>query len=627
MVDLGLSPLVSGSMVIQRDAAFPLWSRKKLSVTFLGKTYESRNAGDKWLVTLDPSPAGGPFTMEIYSDNGSVVIDDIYTGDVWLCAGQSNMELMMQRLRDDYGEEWELGDYPPVRNFKVPQEWDFSSPREELSGGVWKAASRETIEEFSGTAWFFAKKMYEKHGVPVGLVNTAWGGTPVESWMSHDALADFPRKIAEGKKYADKALCGEIASTAAAAIAEWEALLKKEDKGLSQGWQNSDTDISAWSEITLPGDFSQAGLEKFCGAIWLAKDFTASEKFAGADAKAWLGTIVDADTVFINGAEIGNTAYRYPPRKYQVKQGLLRGGKNRIVIRVICNNSGGGVTRDKPFRVFTKDETIELSGTWKYKTGGAVPARPADFFFQRYPTGNYNAMIAPLLKYPFKGVIWYQGESNDPNPREYSPLFISMIKDWRKKNGNERLPFLFVQLPIFGEPRDNDENSSWAILREAQASALSLPETGMAAALDLGEWNDLHPLNKKDVGHRLYLAAEKTLYKIENSSPGPAPRSYKKDGEKIFIFFDNCAKGLCAAEGLRAREKLYVSVTDGKNQTRLTAQIKGPDSISVDLSAVKDAKKILYAWADNPRDRQLFNSEGLPALPFKIEIEKGEQYV
>jgi sialate O-acetylesterase len=607
-------------MVMQRDAAFPIWSRKKLSVTFLGKTYESRNADGKWLITLDPAPAGGPYTMDIVSDNGSVSINDIYIGDLWLCAGQSNMELMMQRLCDDYGEEWELENYPPVRNFKAPQEWDFSSPREEMTGGVWKIASRETLDEFSGTAWFFAKEMYEKHGVPVGLVNTAWGGTPVESWMSADALADFPAKIADGKKYADKSLCEEIASSTASAIAKWDELLKKEDTGLCEGWQNPSTDISGWNEITLPGDFSQAGLEQFCGAIWLAKDFDVSEEFAKLDAKVWLGTIVDADTVFINGVEIGNTTYRYPPRKYPVKQGLLQSGKNRIVIRVICNNSGGGVTRDKPFRVFTKDETVELSGTWKYKTGGAVPPRPADFFFQRYPMGNYNAMIAPLLKFPFKGVLWYQGESNDSNPREYSSLFISMIKDWRKKNNNAQLPFLFVQLPIFGEPQDNDEHSSWAIIREAQVSALSLPATGMAAALDLGEWNDLHPLNKKDVGHRLFFAAEKTLFKNENSSPGPTLRGFEKRQEKLFVFFDNCAQWLLA------QDFPYVTVIDEKTKSRIRAQVERPDAISIDLSAVKNAKRILYAWANNPRDRQLFNSEGLPALPFKIEI-KGEKNV
>jgi len=611
---LGLSPLVGDGMVMQRDAAFSLWSCEKVTVTFLGKSYQSRKVDGKWLVTLEPAAAGGPFTMEIVSDKGSISIQDVYIGDLWLCAGQSNMELMMQRLRDNYGEEWELETYPPVHNFKVPQEWDYASPREELSGGVWKNASRETLEEFSGTAWFFAKNMYEKHRVPVGLVNTAWGGTPVETWMSRDALADFPEKIAAGEKYADKSLCEEIASSTAVAIAGWDALLKKEDTGLAQAWQNPQTDISAWSDITLPGDFSQVGLGQFCGTIWLAKDFEVTRNFAGKDAKVWLGTIVDADTVFVNGVEIGNITYRYPPRKYPVKQNLLHSGKNRIVIRVTCNNGGGGITRDKPFRVFTENETVELSGTWKYKTGAQVPARPADFFFQRHPTGNYNAMIAPLLKFAFKGVIWYQGESNDSYPYNYSPLFLSMIKDWREKNHNEKLPFLFVQLPINGEPRDNDENSSWAIIREAQASALSLPATGIAAALDLGEWNDLHPLNKKDVGFRLFLAAEKLLFKHENSSPGPTLRAFEKRQEKLFIFFDNCA------QGLRAQEKPYVSVIDEKTQMRLSAEIEGPDFIGIDLSAVKNAKKVLYAWADNPRDRQLYNSDGLPMLPFKIEL-------
>jgi sialate O-acetylesterase len=612
--DLGLSPLVSDAMVIQEGAAFPLWSRKKLSVTFLGKTYESRNTDNKWLITLDPAPPGGPFTMDIVSDNGSVSIKEIYIGDVWLCAGQSNMELMMQRLRDNYGEEWELDNYPPVRNFKAVQEWDFSSPSEELSGGVWKIASRETIEEFSGTAWFFAKKMHERHGVPIGLVNTAWGGTPVESWMSLDALADFPAKIAEGSQYSDPVKRAGITEKTNEAIKEWETNLAHEDLGLPKDWKNPKTDISAWGDMTLPGDFAAAGPTRFCGVIWLARDFEVSASFASHNAKVWLGTIVDADTVFVNGVEIGGTGYRYPPRKYPVKQGLLHGGKNRIVIRVTCNNGEGGVTQDKPLRIFTEDESIELTGAWKYKIGAAAQTRPEEFFFQRLPMGNYNAMIAPLLKYPFKGVIWYQGESNDPNPREYSSLFISMISDWRKKNNNAHLPFIFVQLPIFGEPHDNDENSSWAIIRQAQASALSLPTTGMAAALDLGEWNDLHPLNKKDVGIRLFLAAEKTLFKNENSSPGPTPRGFEKRQEKLFVFFDNCAKGL------RAEQQPYVSVIDEKNKIRTPAQIEGPDTISVDLSAVKNAKKVLYAWANNPRDRQLYNSEGLPALPFKIEI-------
>jgi len=615
MKNSGLSSLISDGMIIQRDAAFPVWSKEKLSVSFAGKKYESQNAGGKWLLTLNPVKTGGPFTMEITCAQGSFTVHDIYSGDLWMCAGQSNMEMQMDRLRDVYGEEWESSDFPMIRLFNVPQEFDFSAPREELSGGSWISPSKETLSEFTAVGWFFAKEMYKKYGVPIGLVRTAWGGTPVESWMSAESLKDFPEKIAEGKKYADSAQKELVIKETAEAVTEWETHLRNVDLGLSEKWENPQTDISNWDEITLPGDFSSAGLSDFSGVIWLAKEFEVGAGFAVKKVFVWLGTITDSDTAYINGVEIGNTGYRYPPRKYACK-GVIKQGKNRIVIRVTCNNGEGGVTRDKPFRIFTDNETVGLAGKWKYKTGASTSVRPADFFFQRFPTGNYNGMIVPLLKYPLKGVIWYQGESNDSNPGDYAQLFRIMIQDWRAKCGRE-LPFLFVQLPIWKKSSDNDESSSWALIREAQARALSLPATGMACALELGEWNDLHPLNKKDIGYRLFLAAEKTLFNIENSSPGPVLERVEKKQDKLFIYFNNCAGGLkTVPEG----EKPYISVIDGESYVRLPAEINGKNAICVDLSSLKKPKKVLYAWADNPRDRQLFNSDGLPALPFRAEI-------
>jgi sialate O-acetylesterase len=612
----GLSSLISDGMIIQRDVSFPIWSKEKLTVIFLGKNYESKNISGKWLITLDPVNAGGPFTMEISGEKGSFAVNDIYAGDVWMCAGQSNMEMQMDRLRDDFGEEWENGQFPLVRLFNVPQEFDFTLPREELTGGSWISPSKETLREFTGAGWFFAKEIYKKYGVPVGLVRTAWGGTPVETWMSADALKDFPEKIAEGKKYADGAKSAQITKETTDAINKWETGLRNEDRGIAEEWEKEQADISNWGEITLPGDFSATGLSNFCGVIWLAKDFEVSASFAVKKVFVWLGTITDSDTVYINGVEIGNTGYRYPPRKYACKK-LIKKGKNRIVIRVVCNSGDGGVTRDKPFRIFTDNETLELTGPWKYKVGASTGARPEDFFFQRLPTGNYNAMIAPLLKYPLKGVIWYQGESNDSNPGDYEKLFRLLIQDWREKSGNKELPFLFVQLPVWKPASDNSEDSSWAIIREAQAAALSLPATGMACALDLGEWNDLHPLNKKDIGIRLFLAAEKTLFKIENSSPGPVLRQVEKRQDKLFLYFNNCSRGLKAVpEG----EKPYVSIIDSNTQILCPAEIAGKDVICVSLSSVKEPKKVLYAWADNPSDRQLFNSDGLPMLPFRAEI-------
>jgi len=225
-------------------------------------------------------------------------------------------------------------------------------------------------------------------------------------------------------------------------------------------------------------------------------------------------------------------------------------------------------------------------------------------------------MIAPILKYPLKGVIWYQGESNESAPYEYKKLFISMINDWRKKSSNAVLPFLFVQLPIFGALSDNNEEHRWAVLREAQADSLSLPSTGMAAALEFGEWNDIHPINKKDVAYRLFLAAEKTIFGVNNTSPGPMIEKYEIKDKKLEIIFNNCGEGLIQSEA-------FVSVIEEEGQFRLPVTINGKDCIIIDVSTVKNPQKILYAWADNPRDRQLFNSDGLPVIPFRINF-KGE---
>ncbi|MDR0503455.1 MAG: hypothetical protein LBH16_09075 [Treponema sp.] len=636
-----LSPFLSDGLVIQRDASFPVWSRKRITVVFLGKTYESKSVNGKFLIMLDPACAGGPFTMDISSDDEKVTIRDIYSGDVWLCAGQSNMELMMQRLRDDFSEEWDDVNrnniavnksdinFSLIRQFKVPQQWDFAAVRDDFSGGCWQKAAENTLHEFSGTAWFFAKEMHKKYRVPVGLLMTAWGGTPIESWMSKEALADFPEKTAEGMQYADAAVREETVKNAAFAIQEWEQKLLREDSGIKNNWKDPGTDIREWEDITLPGDFADSGIKSFCGIIWLAKDIEIPADFAEKDAKIWLGTIVDSDTVYVNGTEVGNTGYRYPPRKYPVKKGILKPGKNRITIRVICNNGEGGFTRDKHFSLFADNQEsrgaeissqpasprnfcLELAGTWKRMIGCSAQTRPGEFFFQRLPFGNYNAMIAPVLKYPLKGVIWYQGESNDSSSGSYAQMFTSMIQDWREKNGCSGLPFFFVQLPIWKEISDNDENSSWAAIREAQKAALSLPATGMAAALELGEWNDLHPLNKKGVGIRLFLAADRVLYGAENSSPGPTVKGFNVKDGKLHISFDNCA------DGLYAKDTAYVSVLCDEGQIRAPVAITGKDVISADLSAVSNPKKILYAWADNPRDRQLFNSAGLPAIPFRI---------
>jgi sialate O-acetylesterase len=624
-MQLKTSPLISKGMVMQAGAAFPVCGVARagaaITVTFSGKTYHAA-AGDDgcWKLSLGKQKPGGPHQMSISAEakgkTEKIEIDDIYCGDVWLCAGQSNMELTMDRLKDTYPEEWQPPVNALIRQFKVPQESDFSGPRRELAGGSWITAAPETLRDFSGTAWFFAKKLYENHPVPMGLVATAWGGTPIESWMSRKALAGFPLKIAEGDQYANAKKRNEITTKTQIALEEWETNCKQEDIGIAKSWYKPQTNLTDWKNITLPGDFAGAGLKDFCGVIWLCREFDVTANLAARDAKVWLGTITDADTVYLNGVEVGGITYRYPPRKYDIPAGLLRKGTNRIVIRVTCNNGDGGITTDKPFRIFSGDTVIELAGAWKYNIGVTASARPAEFFFQRQPMGNYNAMIAPILRFPLKGVIWYQGESNDGNAHEYTDLFISMIRDWRKTNRNAGLPFLFVQLPIFGQPEDDSEESSWGLIREAQCGTLALPMTGMAAGLDLGEWNDLHPFNKKDIGGRLALAAEKLLYHEDNSSPGPVINSSVYSGRTLLLQFENCAEGLCTLDG----QPPCITIITKEGSCSLPAEIYGADSLLLKMHKIKNPRKALYAWANNPRYRQIYNSEGLPVIPFRIWI-------
>jgi sialate O-acetylesterase len=614
-------------MVIQQGVPISIEGEAEpgaeVAVTFLGITYRAR-AGESgsWQTLLDSQNPGGPYTMEIAAAGDgftdSLIIEGIYIGDVWLCSGQSNMEMTMESLRDDFPEEWAAREFPPIRQFKVPQEWDFSGPRKDLSGGSWLAASEETLHEFSGTAWFFAKALFEKHQIPIGLVNASWGGTPAEAWMSQDALAEFHAALADGAQYADSALCANITARNAAEIQAWEDNLIREDLGLAEKWHKPQTDIYGWDEISLPGDFAA---DAFCGVIWLAREFNASVGFAAGSiehgAKLWIGTVIDADVVYVNGVEVGNTGYRYPPRKYAVPPGLLREGKNRIVIRVSCANGDGGITHDKPFRIFTDNEAIELAGSWKCRIGArADRSRPEEFFLQWRPMGLFNAMINPALRYPFKGVIWYQGESNDSNSCDYAALFKALIQDWRKKSGRGDFPFLFVQLPIWGSPSDNDETASWAIIREAQKDALSLPATGMAVGLELGEWNDIHPVDKKGIGCRLALAAEKVVYGNKNTSPGPLLREIQRRQNSLILSFTNCGGGL------QTQGQAFVSVLANGASRRLPVLIEGPDTVSIDISSLEDRQpeKILYAWAANPRDRQLYNCEGLPAVPFKAVV-------
>jgi sialate O-acetylesterase len=446
--------------------------------------------------------------------------------------------------------------------------------------------------------------------------------------MSNEALRQSPdagaSALALAAQYARDDVREAAVQKNAQAVQAWEKNTARADQGRREHWEREDLDDCGWGTIALPGDFA-ANLELagFCGTIWLRRRFTLPPAFAARAAKLWLSTIVDADTVFINGREVGRTGYRYPPRKYPVPEGVLREGENQITIRVVCNQGSGGVTPDKPFGLFLEPRhsgpAAALSGVWHYKTGGTSPRREDEFFIQWQPTGLYNAMIHPVLRYAVQGVIWYQGESNDKNSEQYETLFTAMIQDLREKKAAPRLPFLFVQLPLWGKGEASGAESAWAALREAQQNALRLPATGMAAALDLGEWNDLHPLNKKGVGFRLALAAEAVVDGEAALSPGAVLRDIKHERGALVLNFDKCGEGLFASGAVT----LGIADAAGKLYHR-SAAITGRDTLRVAIAGIENPRTLFYAWADNPLDANLYNSGGLPALPFRRSIEEAQ---
>jgi sialate O-acetylesterase len=386
--------------------------------------------------------------------------------------------------------------------------------------------------------------------------------------------------------------------------------------GLKEKWRNS-VEISDWAEMNIPGYWADGELGKINGSVWFKKEFIV-EKIKDSQAKLILGRIVDADSVFVNGHFVGTTSYQYPPRIYSFNASVLKEGKNEITVRVINNSGRGGFVTDKAYELIVGSETIDLKGNWKYKLGAKMEALPGQTFVRWKPVGLYNAMIAPLKSYPIKGVLWYQGEANTKKPSEYEPLMKTLISNWRLLWKQERMPFLLVQLPNFMEPKIEPAESNWAALRQQQLNTLKVPNTGLAITIGLGEWNDIHPLNKYDVGKRLALQARKLVYGDKNlTASGPLFQSIKQNGNKLILSFSDIGTGLQIKNGNELKE-FAIAGADGKF-VWAKAIIEG-DKIVVWNDEVTNPVKVRYAWADNPVEANLYNKENLPASPFETSF-------
>lgn len=639
---LTLPRLISDGMVLQQKKRVRIWGfdepGRKVRVSFLGKEYEAvTDKEGEFEVFCEDLEPGGPFCMVIWDDAGTRrVVEDILVGDVWMCSGQSNMELPMMRVKDNYPEEIADCDNNRIRTFKIAEHADFHGPLKKLQTGSWKAAAKETILDFSATAYFFARKLYEITGVPVGLINASLGGSRIESWMGRDMLEGYEDFLALADRYADDDFVTERLARNERQAREWDEYLDGIDQGLEENWMQElhEGEEALWQQAEIPFLFKDTALKGFIGSIWFRRRFTVPGELAGRKAGIWLGTIVDSDTVYINGVEVGHTDYQYPPRKYTIPAGLLREGENSVVIRVKCQNGQGRFTPGKRYALFNDEASIELSGIWHYRIGGTCSQVKETDFVNWKPTGLYNGMMAPCHRYAIAGVLWYQGEANSWEPENYLDLTRRMVKGFREKWEDDTLPYLYVQLPNFcGDIYDIDRNgrgSRWERIRELQRQALEIPGTGMVVAIDLGEDNDLHPLNKKDVGLRLAMQAAAAYYGDKTQCGGPQVEDIKvnsvkgTDGAACWeaeLFCGAARGGMYAASPDKGDRIVDFELADREGTVHpAEAEIRNHRILLTCRSISEKPAQVRYCYANTNKGALIYNRDGYPMSPFCIDL-------
>lgn len=611
-----LPKLISKGMVLQRDETINIWGwsspKEKITLTLNNKTFKTiSNEKGEWIIILPPQKAGGPFTLKLKGKT-EITIDDILFGDVWFCSGQSNMVIPMERVKEKYPDEIANANYNNIRNFFIPTTANLLTAQTDLPAGEWRAASPNTILQFGAVSYFFAKDIYQRHKIPIGIINSSVGGTPIEAWISPNALQTFPDVISTVEKNKDTNYINQRNQPRPA--------VKQEDNGLDEPikWFDPAYIPKGWKNINIPGYWEDQGLNNLNGIVWYRREIDIPEQMAGNTAKLFMGRIVDADEMWVNGKKIGNITYQYPPRRYEVPTSILKSGKNILVIRVTNTNGKGGFVPDKNYQLIADNYTIDLKGTWQYKVGAAfkpIDPGPSPINIAYQPTALFNAMVSPITSFSIKGFLWYQGEANTNNPGNYDKLLTTLIADWRTRWNKPSAPFFFVQLASFMDYSYLPSESNWATLRNAQQKVLSIPNTGMAVTTDCGEWNDIHPLNKKDVGERLALHARKLVFGENLECSGPLfDRAEFSDGS-VSIYFKHSGTGLTTNDGEPLR---YFAIAGAdKKFVWATAKIEG-NKVIVSNAEIKDPRFVRYNWADNP-EGNLYNKEGLPASVFEVQ--------
>ncbi|MDN3670417.1 sialate O-acetylesterase [Echinicola jeungdonensis] len=622
--EVKLPNLLTDGAVLQRDKPMVIWgwanSNEKIEVNFEGvtKVTHAKPNGD-WVVTFSSMKAGGPYVLEVEGEKESLTVNNLWIGDVWICSGQSNMELTMERVAPMFPDEFERSPNPQIRYFDVPDHYDFQKEAKDTKGGNWIEAGPEHLKEFSAVAYFFAKHLHEKYKIPIGLVNSSVGGSPIQSWIRKQELKSFPEDYQEAEKFSDPNVIEEIQENDRAKRDAWQRELLEKDRGLTnsnkpyfdpsistEGWEKMNkVDLLPRSQDKLPN-----------GVYWLRKEIDISSVKSEDSSKLLLGRLIDSDRVYFNGELVGSTSYQYPPRRYEVPKELIKEGKNTLVIRLVSERGRPGFVTDKPYQIKVGDKTYNLSTDWKYIQTAEMSSMPGQTFIRWKPLGLYQGMIAPLQRIPAKGIIWYQGESNAGNPGIYCDQMKALIEGWRSAWEQPDMPFIFAQLPNFMQPVDQPVQEGWAGLREAQRQALEVPNTGMAVTIDAGEANDIHPLDKETVGIRLAMEAMKVAYGEKGDLSSPMIKKAVTHKSKIKLAFEQVGKGLKAEDG---EELGGFAVADKEGDFhRAKAKIKGNKVILE--SPVTSPTTVRYAWANNPVWANLYGKNGLPASPFEIKV-------
>lgn len=613
-----LARLFGDGMVMQRGARVPVWGwaapGAKVHVTFDGRSYDAtvgRNGG--WRVTLPAMAPGGRHTLTAAAGGARVRVRDIVVGDVWICSGQSNMEYMLADARGGAAAVASAHD-SLLRHFKVPRSWAMT-PDSDLAGGSWAVADPAHAGEFTAVGYFFARELRGRERVPIGLINTTWGGTRIESWTSARSLG-LDSSAVSALAVKDRADEEAILN----GLRQRIGTLPESDEGMvgsRAAWADPALDDSRWATIRVPALWESAGYEGMDGTAWYRTTFDVSADEARRGVRLGLGMIDDSDVSWVNGVEVGHTEHRWnAARSYDVPPDALRAGRNVIAVRVEDTGGGGGIYGDSAL-LYVESGGVRrpLAGSWRFRVGAVAVS--SESRKSQLPTVLYNRMVAPIVDFPVKGVIWYQGEANAVAMGDavaYRKQLPAMITGWRAAFGNPRMPFLWVQLPNYMAPAAEPGESSWATLRESQHAALALPATGEAVTIDLGEAGDIHPKNKEDVGKRLALVARSVAYGERGVASAPAFRSLTRRGRGLVLSFTTSSPLVVHGTKLGG----FAIAGADRRFVWANARLEGRHVI-VWSDSVAAPVAVRYAWSDNPADATLFAPNGLPVAPFRSD--------